>query len=310
MKTVVITGSRGYLGRSLIDYYLREGCRVFALTSSFDKLEKDDLAKKNLHYLDIKEDITSLKLAIPGPIDGFFHFGWAGVRKEKRRDYKIQISNLEICEKMIVLASKLEARRFIFPGSISEYLLTKGSSKLFGKPSPQDAYGVAKVAARFLVQNLCEGHCLPYNYVLLTSLYSPERRDNNVITYVIKSLLRGESPKLSCSRQLWNFLNIQDAVAGMDAIINYGKPNEEYELGGQENLPLKDFLTIIQSKIDPTIPLGFGEIQDIVPDIDGSVNLAKLKKDTRFSPRITFEVGIDDMIDQFKAFSTSSRENN
>ena len=300
MKSVVITGARGFLGSHMVRFYLQKGYRVFALTSSYSTRDFFSDLHKNLFYLDIKEELGNLISEIYGEVECFFHLAWAGVKPEQRKEYRLQLANLALCEKMIELASNIKAKKFIFPGSISEYLNTPGPDKLLGKPTPADAYGVAKVSARFLVETSCRQKNLPCNYVLLTSIYSAERDDNNVVNYVIKSLLARRRPKLSSCKQPWNFLEVSDAIKGLEAISSHGKPYEEYQLGGIENLPLIDFLRIIQNIIDPNLTLGLGELVSNQSRVDGTVILDKLHKDTGFLPEVKFTEGITKVIEKIK----------
>jgi nucleoside-diphosphate-sugar epimerase len=138
-------------------------------------------------------------------------------------------------------------------------------------------------------------------YVVISGIYSADRLDSNVITYSINKLLDGECPSLTKLEQLWDYVHIDDVVMGLRLIIDKGKDNAFYVIGHGDNWPLANYIYKIRDAIDPTLVLGIGD----VPYKDGKipmscVDLSEMKRDTGFEPKISFEIGILEMIESIK----------
>jgi nucleoside-diphosphate-sugar epimerase len=83
------------------------------------------------------------------------------------------------------------------------------------------------------------------------------------------------------------------AEAGRDGAI--------YPLGSGESRPLRDFFELLRDAVDPALPLGLGElpyppnqVMRLEADISG------LTRDTGFVPTIPFEVGIREVVAQYR----------
>ena len=64
---------------------------------------------------------------------------------------------------------------------------------------------------------------------------------------------------------------------------------------------MSEYIGILRDKIDPTLPLGIGErfYKKGIPD-HSIFDISAIQNDVGFLPKITFEVGIEQMIDYFK----------
>ena len=170
-------------------------------------------------------------------------------------------------------------------------------------PSPQNAYGAAKVAARFLCESLCKELKIPYIYAVATGIYASDRRDDNVIYYTISKLLKREKPSLTKLEQLWDYVHIDDAVEALYLISTKGKDGAFYSIGHGDNWALANYIYKIRDIIDPSLPLGIGEVpykgrSGVLPC--SCVDLTDLCHDTGFVPRVSFEEGITRVIEAVK----------
>ena len=128
------------------------------------------------------------------------------------------------------------------------------------KRQPQNAYGAAKVAARYLCGELASSLGLPMVYMVFTGIYGVGREDKNVLFYTIDSLLRGQRPSVTRLEQRWDFVQIDDAVSALIAGGEKGKAGAFYAVGNGDNRPLAEFLYIVRDLIDPALPLGVGDV--------------------------------------------------
>lgn len=302
MKHVVITGADGFIGSHLVKRFVSQGFAVTAIVMINSPIRHRIEGIENVNI--VEGDLAQWeKLAdsMPQFPDAFFHLAWAGVSPEGRNSLSIQFPNIELSLNAVRLASKICAQRFILPGSTTEYTDCGRSINESACPSPQNAYGAAKISARYLCGSLCEELGLPYIYVVVTGIYSADRVDNNVIYYAISNLLEGKRPAFTKLEQMWDYVHIDDVLTAMVLIAQKGKANAFYVIGHGDNWPLANYIYQIRDAIDPNLPLGIGEIPYKNNKMPSScVDLATLHEDTGFVPQIPFSKGILEVIEKVK----------
>lgn len=297
-QTVVITGADGFIGRHLAKFFSEHEFAVYAITIPNSPMVSCIQNIPNVVVL--KENLLNWKNfaeRLPNNPSAVIHLAWEGVSPEKRNSTLLQMKNIEICAQAVYLAAHIRAQRFILPGSTAEYSYCGQPINATACPSPQNAYGAAKIAARYLCGALCEELEVPYIYAVITGIYAADRADNNVIYYTISKLLEKLRPSFTRLEQLWDYVNIDDVTLAFYLMTIRGRGGAFYTVGHGDNWPLSNYIYQIRDIIDPSLPLGIGEIEyknDKIPS--SCVDLTSLRVDTGFVPRIPFEVGIKDVI--------------
>ena len=191
MEAVVITGGDGFIGSHLVRYFAECGLEVYALTIPNSPVvgRIKDIPHVTVIQRELKEAEALLEELPQKPV-AFVHLAWSGVSPESRNSVDLQIGNIELCLQAVHLAAQLKAQRFILPGSTMEYSYCGQAINERACPSPQNAYGAAKISARYLCEAKCEELRVPYIYAVITGIYAADRRDNNVIYYTISELLQ------------------------------------------------------------------------------------------------------------------------
>lgn len=302
MKSAVITGGDGFIGSHLTKYLVQAGYEVFdiVIPSSPIKYRIENLEHVHIIEGDLNNYESFIK-DLPDCPSAFFHFAWDGVSPEFRNDFSYQNKNIELSLNTVQLASKLKAEKFIFPGSTMEYVYYGKPLDKNAVPSPLNAYGVAKISARYACSIRCDELKVPFIYTVITGVYSEDRNDNNVIYYTISKLLHNERPSLTKLEQLWDYIHIDDVVYALKLIAEKGEPGSFYSLGHGDNWKLSNYIEIIHKLIDPNIPLGIGDLpysNDKLPC--SCVNLQPLYEDTGYIPKVSFEEGIERVINEVK----------
>lgn len=299
-RSVVITGADGFIGSHLTRHLLSQGIEVYGIIIKNSPLRGRLEGLCGLHIIegDLREYKQWISQLPHGPM-AFIHLAWSGVSPEARNSVEAQSLNLSLCFDAIRIAAEVHAQRFILPGSTLEYAYCGQLINETARPSPQNAYGAVKVAARYLCASLCEELGVPYIYVVITGIYSADRKDNNVIYYTISTLLKGERPSYTKLEQLWDYVHIDDLVQALYLIAAKGKAGAFYSIGHGDNWPLANYIYQIRDIIDPNLDLGLGEI----PYKDGRqpsscVDLSAIRQDTGFEPQIPFCEGIRDVIEE------------
>lgn len=298
MRTVVLSGGDGFIGTHLSKYLASQGYEVYDIVVKSGAIRRELEGNEQIHIVEgnLNEYSEILQL-LPHFPEAFFHFAWAGVTPDLRNDFALQMQNIQLTMDAVKLASELNAKKFVFPGSTMEYIYYGKPINKDAIPSPLNAYGVAKIAAKFTCSILCNELKLPFVYVVISSIYSENRKDNNVIYYTIDKLLKGEKPSLTKLEQLWDYVHIDDVVCGLQLLIKHGRSNSFYAIGHGDNWPLSNYIYKIRDVINPNLPLGIGEVPYSGEKLPCScVDLLPIYKDTGYVPKISFEEGITRVI--------------
>lgn len=301
MKTAIITGASGFLGKRLTKFLSSANYTVYALTHNisnigeFANLRNVKVIPFTFEFL---EDIEHL---LPTDADVFYHFAWDGVGSTKKNEYSLQIENIDYTVNALKLAHRIHCKKIIIAGSVSEYAYCKVAITGFDCPSPADAYSAAKIAAHYLCDIYARQNNIDFNWLLISSVYGPGREDNNLLTYTIKTLLDGGRPSYTKLEQLWDYIYIDDLVNALFLIGNSDVKNCIYPIGSGKYRSLNDYIKIIRDIIDPKLSVGIGDLPYKTKDIDNSiVDISLLVRNTGFYPKFSFEKGINMTIDFFK----------
>ena len=299
MKKVIVTGATGFIGTYLVKRLASENVEVWAVIYPNDPKKSSINSLRNVHCVECSiEELLQHTDMFPKDADVFYHLAWQGVNAKDRDNMECQIANINMGLQCIKFAAEIDVKKFILPGSTSEYLYYGKPIDEKAIPSPQNAYGSVKVALRYLAQEYARQFGLSFIYTVITGIYAADRRDNNVIFYVIEKLLKKEKPSVTKLEQLWDYVNIRDVVEALVRIGRFGKANTFYTIGHGDNWPLYKYIDIIHNYIDPTAPIGIGEIpykDDRLPS--SCVDLTKIFEDTGFVPKVQFEDEIKKVID-------------
>ena len=303
MDTVVISGADGFIGSNLIKCLLHDHINVWAIIIPNSPLRHRIEGLPGVHIVECPlEQLHEHRDAFPLHADAFYHLAWQGVSPEDRNDLELQVGNISLSMACVQFAASLGVDCFILPGSTTEYMYNLAPINQDAVPSVSNAYGAAKLAVRFLCEQQAAQVGVGFIYAVVTSIYSAMRKDKNVIFYAIDELLEGRKPSLSSLQQEWNFIHIDDLCRAFLLIGDKGKPGRFYAVGGGENQPLYQFIYQIRDLINPSLPLGIGEVKSDLQRMTGSrIDLTALQKDTGFAPRISFSDGIRHVIKQVQA---------
>ena len=227
---------------------------------------------------------------------------WAGVSTTYKNEALTQAQNILYGLKVLEYAEKNQIKKVVIPGSAAEVSCGQGVITGYETPAPSDLYSASKVATRFVCQTYARQHNIDLVWTLITSIYGPGRNDNNLITYAIKSLLKGEKPSFTGLEQQWDYLYIDDLISALKALGEKGLGGKVYPVGSGEHRKMNEYVYILRDKINPKLPLGIGDYPYKNPDkIDNQVlDISELKKDTGFEAKFSFDQGIEKTIEYFK----------
>ena len=302
MKKVIVIGANGFLGNKLTRYFSEKRLAVIAfvpkgfdysIVSSIPGIKCIEFSFGNLNALDTINEIKD--------VDTIYNMAWIGVNAKDRNNEKIQLSNVQCNVEVVQFANRNGIKRLVVPGSAAQYACSGRIIDGTGNPAPSDLYSAAKVATYYYCNTLCSLYGIELIWPLVTSIYGTGRDDNNLLSYVIKSFLKGEKPSTTKLEQRWDYLHVSDLMNALYLLGEKGKGGKLYPVGSGESKTLKEYVEIIRDLINPELPIGVGDLPYKTSWIDNQVlSINDLKEDTGFSPNYTFCEGIQEVINFFK----------
>lgn len=301
IQAAVVTGPTGAIGVSLCKLLAQKGVTVYAA------VRPDGLRAKRLKDIDgleiIECDVSRID-RLPTLIshaDAFFHLAWIKTTGQGRNDMDAQIQNVQFTLSAVRAAAALGCKVFIGAGSQAEYGRVDYALAPDTPCFPENGYGMAKLCAGLMSRVECEKLGLDHVWPRILSVYGPYDGEGSMVMSTARKLLAGEKPSLTAGGQLWDFLYADDAAEALYHLALYGKSGAVYPLGSGHPRLLKDYVEALRDAIDPSLPLGFGE----VPYGDKQVmhleaDISSLRYDIGFEPSVSFEAGIRKTIDYLR----------
>lgn len=300
MQKVVITGGTGFIGSWLVEDMLEQEIEVIMLVrdASLCKYCGREGVTVIQYNSSAYEELKQKK----DSFDAFYHLGWGGVATQDKNDCELQMDNIAFSMEMLEYAHQIGTKKFIGIGTVAEYSFCESIMDVNAKQTPNDMYGAAKTAVHYLLETRARILKMPFIWTVIPSTFGEGRRDNNIITYTILSLLRGEKPEYGYLTQMWDFLYVKEVVRALRYIGEKGIAEKTYAIGSGQFKPLKDYIMMIRDIINPELELGIGAKPALSDKVFSScVSIYDLTKDTGFVPEISFEEGIRKTIEYYRS---------
>jgi nucleoside-diphosphate-sugar epimerase len=190
------------------------------------------------------------------------------------------------------LALRLGVHHFVGLGSQAEYGTHSGRLNETALVRPTTLYGAAKLASYVLAERRLALASLPFAWIRVFSTFGPDDDPGTMISYLTSALLKRERPRLTAGEQKWDYLYVDDAARAIIAVVE-AHATGVFNLGSGYAHRLRHVIETVRDLIDPSLPLGFGELayrQDQVMHLEADIT--KLKNSTGWVPRYSLEEGL------------------
>lgn len=304
----LVTGATGFLGSHLLARLLNQGCEIAVTVregSNCWRIEpllpqvtriQTDLAHISAAAAQVREFQPEI----------IFHLAWTGGNSARYNDDVAQIrANLPGSLDLLQLAAEVGAKRWVGFGSAVEYGTCSGLISETLTPVPTTLYGISKYALCLMTEKICSLDSLDFAWIRPFWTFGPKDDGLRLIPMLIHKLLAGERPALTPGEQLWDYLYVDDAV---EAIVRLGmEPAASgiFNLGSGEATSVRSIVEQIRDRIDPALPLGFGDIpyrHDQVMHLQADIT--KLSNATRWRPQVSLAEGLRRTIDWHRSLKT------
>jgi len=312
MSIVLVTGGCGFIGSNFIRQLLATDSSVSvvnfdALTYAGNLANLADVAE-NPRYLFIKGDITNrddVRAALSTGITDVIHFA-----AESHVDRSIQDSGPFVRTNVIGTQILLDAVREFKIGkyvhvSTDEVYGSLGPTGAFLETTPLDPsspYSASKAASDLLVKAYHHTFGMHAVITRCSNNYGPYQFPEKLIPLFITNLLNDQQvPVYGDGMQIRDWIHVLDHCSGVEAAWRRGRSGEVYNFGGRcekANLHLTQLLLDLLGKPKSLIKY----VQDrLGHDRRYAIDCTKAETELGWSPKITFEHGLQGTIDWYKA---------
>lgn len=291
----LVTGATGFVGSHLTEHLVREGIPVAILR----RPEGDPWRIRHLlpSLLTIEGNVNALEpsraaIEVFHP-DTVFHLAWHGTGNQYRNEDAQVHRNLNGSLDLAKLARDLGCKTFVGLGSQAEYGPWDRKIDEEALPNPTTMYGAAKLSAYHLIRQVASDSDMRFAWMRLFSTYGPKDNTQPMIPTLIEALLRRERPSLTRGEQRWDYIFVSDVASALLDVAGCPAATGVFNLGSGQAIPLRCIVEAIGDLIDPTLPLGFGEVPyrpDQVMHLEADI--AKLKQITGWKPRVDLADGL------------------
>lgn len=299
MRTAVITGATGAIGRALIKICIEQGYEVLAVVHSTSTRADDLESIEHCHVLRL--DLTDYDNAIAElekqsiclkDYELFFHLAWMAPFGKDRDNLELQLENVKSSLAAVRFANALGCKTFIGTGSQAEYGRVEGILSPDTPAFPETGYGICKLCAGQLTRLSCEQIGMRHIWCRVLSVYGPFDRDKTLICYAVRSMMNNDDTEFTPCEQIWDYIYSDDAARAILLAGEKGTSGNVYMIGSGEVHVLKDYIQIISDITDYSKEIGFGrrpyndkQVMYLQADTTGL-------KELGFVPETSFECGI------------------
>ena len=266
MKTAVITGATGAIGRALIKVCIEAGYDVLTVVhraspraGELEKIEHCHVMRLDLcEYDQAMGEIKRQGIELEN-YELFFHIAWMAPFGKDRDNLNLQLDNIHAALAAVRFAKDLGCYAFIGTGSQAEYGRMESILSPNTPTFPETGYGITKLCAGQLTRLSCEQLGLRHIWCRVLSVYGPYDRDQTLISTAVIKMLSNEDTEFSPCEQMWDYIYSDDAARMIFLAAQKGESGKVYMIGSGEVHPLKEYIQRIAEITEYKKEIGFGK---------------------------------------------------
>ena len=293
-KKILVTGASGFIGSHLCRQLLAHDTKVHGISRKPPSENREDV-----HWWrgDLVDFEFMQKVMIETKPDIIFHLGSyvAGSRSLKLVLPTFQ-SNLASTVNMLTAATQAGCHRIILAGSMEE----PENGNDFAVPcSP---YAAAKWASNGYARMFYTLYQTPVDIARIFMVYGPGQNDlKKLIPYVILSLLRGESPKLTSGHRQIDWIYVDDVVQGLIAMAcTPSLQGDIIDIGSGELITIQNVVKKLVEKVDPDIVPEFGSLPERQLEQIRIARVSESASKIHWKPQISLDEGLDRTVSWYR----------
>jgi len=272
---VAVVGSKGFIGRKLVDALHFEGHEVVELD-----LPRIDISDFNPHDPIFNEILKDT--------DTIFHLAVMNLERCKR-DYRGCINtNVLGTTSIMELAKKVGVRRVIYSSASSIYGNPVATPVSESHPQmPLTLYGATKLAAEKVIHSYSNNFDLTYGIFRFTNIYG-EGQVNGLIPNVITNLFKGTNISVTgTGEQTRDFVYVEDVIKLLMCAMEHPKYSFICNLGSGQMISVNRIIKLLSAITGKKVNIEYAPIQAdrgaFQADLHQLMNLFRNEVDMKFT---------------------------
>jgi len=306
MPRYLVTGCAGFVGSTLVEALLADGCEVFGVDSFNDYYPRDlkeaAIAPAQSHP---KFILTACDLAESLPeealdgVDGIFHLaGRPGVRASWGASFRAYVHDNVLGTHRVVEQAASRGNRLVLASSSSVY------GDALAHPTPEETvpapvspYGVTKLAAEQLAAAQHRNAALDFVGLRYFSLYGPRQRPDMAFSRIIAALVEETAFEVyGAGDQSRDFTYVGDAVAATVEAMRLAPSGAVYNVGAGSEATLREAIAAVEELSGVTVEVRYGE--HAAGDVRRTLaDTTKIRAELGWEPQVSLRAGLIAMLD-------------
>ncbi|HYD69451.1 NAD(P)-dependent oxidoreductase [Azospirillum sp.] len=295
MRTVLVTGAGGFIGRHVLPRLAGGGWRVHAVGRR-PPTPEDGVIWHAADLLAAGSAAAVLERVRPSHL---LHLAWyaePGKYWRSPENHRWVHASLELAEAFRAAGG----RRLVTAGTCAEYDWRYGVCREDLTPlAPSTPYGVCKNALRQVLESWGEVHGVAVAWGRVFHLYGPHEPPGRLVPAVITALLRGEEARCSHGGQVRDFLHVDDVAAAFARLLD-GDGTGAFNIGSAEPVRLREVIDAVADQLAARDRVRLGALAAPADDPPVLVADNRRLRALGWRPEIELSRGIADAIDWWR----------
>jgi len=300
MCNYLVTGGAGFIGSHTVDLLLENNHKVYVVDNLIGgRVENINQHKNNNNLVFIEKDINKLDGSdlFFRDIDYVIHFAGIGdIVPSIENPYEYMKTNVLGTVKLLDLSVKNNIKKFVYAASSSCYGIADTPTDESHKINPMYPYALSKYHGEQACIHWNKVYGLNFNSIRIFNAYGTRSRTSGAYGAVFGVFLKQKLANtpftvVGDGRQKRDFIYVTDVANAFYLASKSNVVNEIFNVGAGHPNSINTLLELLGSEKIQYIPKRSGE-----PEITFA-NINKIKKLLGWEPVVTFEKGVNLILD-------------
>ena len=299
MKTVLVTGGSGFIGRHALPRLRDDGFEVHVVTHR-RRCDADIPEGVQVHDCDLFDFRQQRSLMSRIRPSYLLHLAWYtahGLFWTSPENLRWVQASLELLRAFAACGGK----RTVFAGSCAEYDWSFGCcSEGITPTAPRSLYGTCKNALQQMFGQYCRQEKISGGWGRIFFLYGPHEAKARLIPSVITAVLDSKPVRCTDGSQIRDFLHVEDAASAFCALLT-SDVEEVVNIASGRPVSIKEVVELIADKMGrrdlvelSTLDSSEAEAPMVVADT------RRLAQEVAWRPKYDLSTGLDQVIEWWK----------
>jgi UDP-glucose 4-epimerase len=297
-RTVLVTGGLGFIGSALVLALKKAGAEIHTVSR-----RPLDASGQGRHWrADLTDTDCVVRLAREIKPQFVFHLA-SHVMGAPDLLHVLPTfhSNLQSTVNLLSALADVGCGRMVITGSLVE-------PENGVKTIPNSPYAAAKWAASDYARMFHALYGFPVAIARVFMVYGPAQQDETkLVPYVIRSLMRGEAPKITSGKHRIDWIFVEDVVSGlMKLALAPGVDGNSVDLGSGSVIATKELVDKICMLMKTDIKPAYGALADRPLEPLRVANTGESLRLIAWAPKIELAEGLGRTIDWYRQHASQN----